>query len=581
MQRFQGFTNAASKARSMMALALLGVMLLLARDADAAVVSGVVRDAQGVAQMGALVQVLGVGSATVGTAFTDQRGRYVIANLLPGRYVVRASALLFVPTTKNNLQLLTGTAAVVNLTLAAMFDAASWLPAQRRRASDADDDWKWALRSSANRPILRMVEDGDSIEVSSSAVEQAGQGRTTARAAVMSGDGEFGGGGLHNVITIHRPAEDGGNLMLRADVGSAGVPLGYGPSQELDAGYERRVGVGGASRVVVSYHSHPELVSSTGTGGLENFSITTAQRMMLGEWVEVEVGGRLEAVHAGSYALASRPFVRLTGHPAEGWTLIYRMANDRELQAFDDVTSGGGEIPVALVRDGKLRIETGRHQEISVGRKAARASIEGAYYLDALRDASVSGGGAGAPLTAGRIPSPSGVLFDPATGSFRALVGGYTTSGARVTASAALTSGLWVAAEYSGGAALASTTGPEATFAEASAGLHVKSSQTATLALKGRIGGTGTRVRAAYRWQPSKVVTAVNPYSAFGDQAYLSCLLHQPLRWGTRLPQGLEATIDVTNLLAEGYRPFLSADGKTLYFAESPRTIQAGLSFSF
>jgi outer membrane receptor protein involved in Fe transport len=53
------------------------------------------------------------------------------------------------------------------------------------------------------------------------------------------------------------------------------------------------------------------------------------------------------------------------------------------------------------------------------------------------------------------------------------------------------------------------------------------------------------------------------------------------VRWGDRLPPGIEATVDVTNLLAEGYRPFLSADGRTLYLAESPRTIQAGLSFKF
>jgi hypothetical protein len=47
------------------------------------------------------------------------------------------------------------------------------------------------------------------------------------------------------------------------------------------------------------------------------------------------------------------------------------------------------------------------------------------------------------------------------------------------------------------------------------------------------------------------------------------------------LPPGLEATIDVTNLLAQGYRPFLSADGRTLYLAQAPRTIQGGLSFTF
>jgi hypothetical protein len=39
--------------------------------------------------------------------------------------------------------------------------------------------------------------------------------------------------------------------------------------------------------------------------------------------------------------------------------------------------------------------------------------------------------------------------------------------------------------------------------------------------------------------------------------------------------------VDVTNLLAQGYLPFLSADGRTLYLAQSPRAIQGGLSFTF
>ena len=157
------------------ALLLLGIALLAAPAARAvdggAVVSGVVRDAQGVAQMGALVQVITANSATVATAFTDMHGHYLIANLNPGKYLVRASATLFVPVTKPNLQLRQGATTVVNLTLAALFDTAQWLPAERRRVDDPDDDWKWTLRSSANRPILRIVEDGTLIEVSTSASE--------------------------------------------------------------------------------------------------------------------------------------------------------------------------------------------------------------------------------------------------------------------------------------------------------------------------------------------------------------------------------------------------------------------------
>jgi hypothetical protein len=103
----------------------------------------------------------------------------------------------------------------------------------------------------------------------------------------------------------------------------------------------------------------------------------------------------------------------------------------------------------------------------------------------------------------------------------------------------------------------------------------------ATAELKGKVLLTGTSVRASYRWQPAHLVTAVAPYEAAGDPGYLSFYVRQALRWGDRLPAGLEATVDVTNLLAEGYQPFLSADGRTLFLAQSARTVQGGLSFTF
>jgi hypothetical protein len=88
-------------------------------------------------------------------------------------------------------------------------------------------------------------------------------------------------------------------------------------------------------------------------------------------------------------------------------------------------------------------------------------------------------------------------------------------------------------------------------------------------------------VRASYRWQPERLVTAVDPYREFSDQAYLSFYVRQPIHCGGLLPAGLDATIDVTNLLEQGYRPFLSSDGHMLFLAQAPRTIQAGLAFSF
>ena len=144
-----------------------------------------------------------------------------------------------------------------------------------------------------------------------------------------------------------------------------------------------------------------------------------------------------------------------------------------------------------------------------------------------------------------------------------------------------LVEGLWIAAEYSTGDAIASESGGTTVYPAALAGLRAEGTQSGTAALKGTIGRSGTKLRASYRWQPSKFVTAVDPYSSFSDQAFFSCQVRQPLHWGAHFPSGMDATIDVTNLLAQGYRPFLSADGQTLYFAQAPRTIQGGLSFSF
>jgi hypothetical protein len=43
----------------------------------------------------------------------------------------------------------------------------------------------------------------------------------------------------------------------------------------------------------------------------------------------------------------------------------------------------------------------------------------------------------------------------------------------------------------------------------------------------------------------------------------------------------MQAILDVRNLLAQGYRPFLSQDGSTLYFAQAERCVEGGFSFSF
>jgi hypothetical protein len=578
-----GFTVQRPQVKIAFVSVLLLTVAVRVAAAQGAAVSGVVRDAQGVAQLGALVQVVAENSAVLGTAFTDLHGRYLIPHLVPGRYEVRATAALFVPAMRDNLQLRAGAQAIVNLTLNTLFESATWIPAERRKADEPSDDWKWTMRSAANRPILRLAEDGDVILVSSSVTERPSKHTDRARAEMTAGDGGFGSSGLHDVFVLDRTLDDGSGLVLHADFGQQPGGTGIRPSTEVATGFESRLGFAGAGRAVVSFQSHPELVSSGGTPGLDAMQVASAQRMQIGDFADIEAGGTLYVVRSSGFASGSRPFLKITAHPVKDWTMGYRMATSQNLQSFAGLDSVLPELPIAVMYRGRTQTEQGHHQEFTVSRKAGPGLVQISYYRDSLDRVAVSGGGA---LTAADIqqtvqPGANGIVADSTTGNFRFLSAGYKTQGVNVTLTEPLSSTMWVAVEYGSGAGLAAKDGAGMSLSTVSTSLVPQTAQTATIALRGRVVRSGTRIRASYRWQPTRLVTAVDPYASFGDQAYFSCHLRQALRLGSLLPNGLDATVDVTNLMAQGYRPFLSADGKTLFLAQSPRTVQAGLAFTF
>ena len=202
-------------------------------------------------------------------------------------------------------------------------------------------------------------------------------------------------------------------------------------------------------------------------------------------------------------------------------------------------------------------------------------------YHDAIGRPAVGGTGAMSAADLAGGAGTSGVLVDTATGSFRFLGAGYTANGMSVAVSEPLTSSLWATLEVASGEALSMSGASAEELPGVAAGLHPETAEMAMAELKGEVLRSGTRLRASYRWQPQHLVTGVDPYEAAEDPAYFSFYVRQALRWGDRLPPGLEATVDVTNLLAEGYQPFLSADGRTLFLAQSARTVQGGLSFTF
>jgi len=92
-----------------------------------ATISGYVRNASGVPQMGAAVDLLGTALQSL-RVFTDEKGFFSAAGLLPGSYSLKVSAPAFLPTLREKVSVRAGASVLLNLTLSTLFDSVQFSP---------------------------------------------------------------------------------------------------------------------------------------------------------------------------------------------------------------------------------------------------------------------------------------------------------------------------------------------------------------------------------------------------------------------------------------------------------------------
>jgi len=541
-----------------------------------AAISGTVRDVHGVPQMGALIELLRADASTVATAFSDEHGRYIMPTVLPGRYQLRATAAFFIPALRNNLRLQPGVQAVVNLTMSTMFDAENWLPAQRRRADEPVDDWKWALRSTANRPLLRLVDPESGVSLSSSA-EQAHQLFSDGRITVTNGDGAFGDGGMHQALLLDRSMGDSDGVVLRADIGVIQSGMTPAPSQSIavSAGYERHTPLGGSTRLVTSYQSHPELVNGLGQG-FQVMQLASTQQIALGDTVLIDVGTLMAAERLEASRMETEPYLRVTARPGDDVVVEYRLATGRTLQSADDLDRLSHSLTVLTDAQGRPLKTKGLHNEISVSRRFNKTVLTGTVYSDQFAHGVIAGTG----LLSRAALQQSMAVADPTTGTFQMAAPGYSGRGMSVSVMQPLTPALSAWAEYDLGTALRGDLGG-VVMQQIAQSVTPQLMQAASVAVRGRVLRTGTSLKAEYRWQPARTLTQVNAYNASPEEAFLSFYVRQRVWHGRILPKGMDAVVEATNLLEQGYQPVLSPDGQMLFLAQVPRAVQGGLAFNF
>jgi hypothetical protein len=549
-------------------------------------VVGVVRDSGGTPQIGIVVELLRADATQAARVFTDDNGNYKILSILPGQYALKAMGGSFIPTLKQNLRVRANT--VVNLTLNSLYDLMQFTPLPQRARAHSEDDWAWTLRSAESRPLLRWQEDGSPIlvwdgsaETSASEQRRNSLGKRKMRVLASAGDRRFGMSGQQVSMAMQQDASARRRVAMSAEVAPdvAGV-------MDAMVGFRQEMansGLGSSSvQTLAAVMIDPE-ASAGGEQGLEMASMRTWESLQLLGALEAEAGSDqvLARVGDGSQVFAALPFASLTLHHGQS-AMEYRVASarnaDPDASESNSQIWAGAWLPILSERNGQLMIEHGLHQELGWSTTAGPAEMQLVIYGDNIENPMIE--------ASGRLSSNEDagqwMLVDGASGLLRAAGPNYSTGGMLASVESKLPGHNRVKLSYASGDALVMETSakPE-DIAAILQGVHARRAQMYSVVLSGTMDGMGTRWRASYRWQPESTVTEVAPFAVDASEPYLNVYIRQPIRLYRQGSGGMEAQVDLRNLLAQGYQPFLTGDGSCLYFAQAQRSVRGGLAFVF
>ncbi len=544
-------------------------------------ISGVVRDRSGRPQVGALVELLNRESVLVARTFTDDRGRYSLPRLSAGWYQVEAGNTLFLPVLRPDLRLLANSRAIVNLTLTTASEALNWLPAQPRDPHSASDDWDWTLRLAANRPLLRFRDADGNPERQGEPVVVEDKGAASTRLEIRQGRLQFGDGGVRQQLAWRTTAEANRALLFHAEMSTAG-----GEPGRLSGTVAARQNLS-ADRfwtTVATVSDRPMIHAATGNG-LTMLQVHTGSTMRLGDLATVSAGTEMKAARIGKgpATLANHPFATIA--LATGPTTVEYRISTAPATAESGLPDEAQDATAMVENNGRLAMEAGLHQQLRLSRKlGSRWTAEAALFDDTLEHPVVQGAVKGSEAAIDSDPVLyDRVLYDPGTGMIAVSGQGYHHGGVMGLLRDQLSPDTWLSLRYAMGDAESLAQPLPGVTSQAEPVFEAHTASSVTVAGGTRLPITHTAVHAGYSWQPVATVSAIAPFA--GDRedegAYLGLSIRQPIPLEHTGQGRLQAILDVRNLLAQGYRPFLSKDGTMVYFAQAQRCLAVGFAFSF
>jgi len=555
-------------------LGLLGIALALpALAADRlGSISGYVRSATGVPQMGAMVEVLGAAAHNL-KVFTDENGFYSASGLLPGVYSIKAYSPSFLPALRERVGLRPGTSVMVNLKLSGLFEAIQ-LPALRGPADD--DDWKWVLRSASNRPILRMLPDGSLVPAAESGGDKHDLKGTLSFVAGSASGGFGSSSDINTGFSVERSLFSSGTVALQGNVGYNGGS----PNTVLRASYSRALANGSKPEMAFTVRR----LAAPGINGygtaLQAMALSASDEISVGDILELRFGSELQTIQFLGRVTAFRPFGSADLHLSRNSVLEYRYATSepdgRLEKGFDsapaDLSESGPRVSMAAFSS---TVERAHHHELSLSRHIGETSLQVAMYSDRVADPALTG--------VGDASAEGGdVLPDIYSETFTYRGKELDARGMRVVLQRKLASDLTATLDYGYGGVL-DLSKTDIAMQDARRDTYVRNRHTASAKFSGTLPGVHTRWITSYRWISGQALTPVDMFNQSAGQSdpYLNIFLRQPIPGTGFLPGHMDAVVDIRNLLAQGYVPVMGQDGRTVYLVQSARTLRGGVAFTF
>ena len=543
---------------------------------------GVVRDAAGTPQMGASVELISeaVGVSANRGFLTNTQGMFRGEELAPGFYTVRVTLAGFLPTFEKHIRIASNLTTVVRIELDSMFASLDQLRRMPASTTAGGDDWKWVLRSASGmRPVLEWV-DNDTVSASTLTVESRGSRVPRMRMEFTDGGRRPGSASSVEASPATAVAYDqklggssrmifAGQVSYDTDTPAGGIATVWLPTGTLGAG------------------PHTAMVlreAKLGPVGpaLRGVRFDQGGALALGDRTELRYGGEYVLVGLGAAASSLRPRAELNVRLSDDWSTALIFAamptGPGPLEASEEQPGGAlgaalnelDAFPALLWRRGRPVLQNGLHEEFSAERKiGTRGKFQVAGFHDDNSHVAVIGRGSDLPIAD---------YFQDSFSTGFAYDGGSSSSwGTRLAFRQKLNDDVELTAVYSFGGALRPSGDTDAFLRD---DLRTAERHSVGAGIAAKLPRLSTKVQAGYKWVSGVAVSSVDGYgeSLYQIDPYLHMMIRQPLpkfslgRW--------EAIADCNNLLAQGYVPTNTRDGRVV-LVPAFRTFRGGLSVQF